>query len=107
MRTLTYHADTHTTTINECDENVLKHLQHEVNGYIECIPGENLGLPGIDLWVNDEGAVNGLPYAFSIPMSHRAVPLFGNIVFARHNDEGDTISLTDKDIKTITGMLPA
>lgn len=107
MKTLTYHADTHTTTINECDENVLKHLQHEVNGYIECIPGENIGLPGIDLWVNDEGAVNGLPYAFSIAMSHRPVPLFGNVVFARHNGEGDTIGLNDEDIDTISEMLAA
>lgn len=107
MKTLTYNATNHTATTNECDDNVLKHLQHEVGGYVECVAGENVGLPGIDLWVNEEGAVNGLPYAFSIPTPHRNVPLFGNVVFARHDGEGETIGLTDDDIRTITGMLAA
>lgn len=36
MKTLTYHAAAHTTTINERAENdILAHLQHEVGGYIE------------------------------------------------------------------------
>lgn len=108
MRTLTYHADTQTSTTNDCDEaHILEHLQHEVHGHVECVAGENLGLPGIDLWVNDEGAVNGMPYAFTVMMNRQPVPLFGDIVFARHDDEGDTIGLNDEDIRTINAKLPA
>ena len=108
MQTLTYHPDTRTTTVNNCDEpDILEHLQHEVNGYVECVNCDSIGLPGIDMWVNEEGAINGLPYAFTANINHTPTPLFGNIVFARHNDDGDTTSLTDKDIKTITGMLSA
>lgn len=52
MKTLTYRADTHTTIINECDEdNALAHLQHEVGGYVEHVDASPLGIDGLDIWL--------------------------------------------------------
>lgn len=48
-----------------------------------------------------------MPYAFTVMMNRQPVPLFGDIVFARHDDEGDTIGLNDEDIRTINAKLPA
>lgn len=50
MKTLTYHADTHTTTVNECGEtDILTHLQHEVGGYVEHVDASSLGIDGLDI----------------------------------------------------------
>lgn len=95
MKTLTYRADTHTTIINECDEdNALAHLQHEVGGYVEHVDASPLG-------------IDGLPYAFSLPHSGGRVDLFGNVVFTRCDEYGDTIGLTDGDIKALEAKLHA
>ncbi len=52
MKTLTYHAAAHTTTINECAENdILAHLQHEVGGYVEHADASPLGIDGLDIWL--------------------------------------------------------
>lgn len=108
MKTLTYHADTHTTIINECDEdNALAHLQHEVGGYVEHVDASPLGIDGLDIWINDMGAADGLPYAFSLPHPGGRVDLFGNVVFARCDEYGDTIGLTDSDIKALEAQLHA
>ncbi len=57
--------------------------------------------------VNDMGAADGLPYAFSLPHSGGRVDLFGNVVFARCDEYGDTIGLTDSDIKALEAKLHA
>jgi hypothetical protein len=44
-----------------------------------------------DLWVNDEGLINGMP--LNVPASMLAgMPLFGPVVIAGTDDEGETIN---------------
>lgn len=76
-----------------------------------CSTGDrNLGISiprGRQIWVNDMGAADGLPYAFSLPHSGGRVDLFGNVVFTRCDEYGDTIGLTDGDIKALEAKLHA
>lgn len=106
-------------TVEEID-NRLDDMQAIVSGYIECLP-----LPGgIDLWLNEEGALIPLPVNFLVPAVAPMPPpdcsfivyaspglarpgergvhiIHGDVFFARHDDEGETISLTDADIKML------
>jgi hypothetical protein len=64
-------------------------LQEAVGGLVDCIAWQ----PGVDVWVNDEGRINGMP-------ANRHVPDYGDIhgpfVVAGSNDEGETVSLTEE-----------
>lgn len=53
------------------------------------------------------GAADGLPYAFSLHHHGGRVDLFGNVVFTRCDEYGDTIGLTDGDIKALEAKLHA
>lgn len=75
----------------------LESLQKEVGGYIEVVGIRN----GIDAYVNEEGFLIGLPFNRVIPTTFgggRLVPVAGNVVVAGHNDEGDTVSLTNEQV---------
>lgn len=75
----------------------LKNMQDLVGGYLEVI--RPAGLPnGIDMWINEEGRLINLP-CHRNPFYHE--PIFGNWFLARHNDAGDTVSLTMNDIAEI------
>lgn len=68
-------------------KNELSVLQELVGGYIEFV-----GLPnGIDLIVNDEGMINGMPYNCTFGTHH----LFGPIIMAKSDENGELISLDE------------
>lgn len=91
-------------------ENTLEALQKVVGGYIE-IPylSETLAKNGIDVIINDEGKfIEGLKAEIAIVKDGTNEVLdvvMGNCIFASHNDEGDTVSLTDEQIAIVQNEL--
>ena len=61
---------------------------------------------GIDLWVNDEGLLENLPWSLCIEWGaegERTQPLCGTVVAARSNAEGETIGLEYGDKMFLQG----
>lgn len=91
-------------------DNTLETLQQIVGGYIE-IPylSEILAENDIDIIINDEGKfIEGLKAEIAIVKDGTNEVLdvvMGNCIFASHNDEGDTISLTDEQIAIVQNEL--
>jgi hypothetical protein len=85
-------------------KNNLESLQNEVGGYIE-IPflSEKLDANGIDMIINEEGKmIDDLVVEIAVVHQKKVVDLvFGNIVFASHDDEGNTIGLTEEQIEFV------
>ena len=82
-------------------------LRSAVDGWIECV---RIGSLGIDLWVNEEGKIHGLPINFGVsylywdeykmPILDRfADPIVGDVIFTTSNDEGETTGLSDEQMK--------
>lgn len=69
-------------------------LQEEVGGYIDVVAMAD----GVDAFVNDEGLLDGLPFNCQLPTTRGLVPVVGDVVFAGHDGEGETISLTDAQV---------
>lgn len=106
MKTLAYNTEHHTlTTKHFTKDTALTTLQHIVNGNIEHITPDFLAGTDIDMWVNAEYLVNDLPYAFTARVNGQPTPIFGNVAFTRVDDMGDTIGLTDDDIRMISNTL--
>lgn len=74
----------------------LSALQAAVGGYVDVVRGD-----GFDLWINDEGAINGMPMN---RMSDGFV-LFGVIVAAGANADGDTVGLDDATAERVVALL--
>lgn len=91
-------------------DNTLEVLQKIVGGYIE-IPfiSEVFADNGIDMIINDEGKfIEGLKPEIAIVKDGTNEVLdvvMGNCIFASHNDEGDTVSLTDEQIAIVQNEL--
>ena len=74
-------------------------INNAVGGWIE-----NIQLtPTLDMYVNEEGKLTGLPYnpdATAIWWSHFGMSdvIVGDVVFCSHNEEGDTVPLTYENI---------
>lgn len=68
-----------------------------VGGWLEHVQPVGLS-PQIDLWCNEEGLLQGLPIHPN-PFWHE--PIAGNYFLARHDKEGNTISLTPEDLTEI------
>lgn len=91
-------------------ENTLEALQKVVGGYIE-IPylSETLAENGIDVIINDEGKfIEGLRAEIAIVKDGTNEVLdvvMGNCIFASHNDEGDTVSLSEEQIAIVQNEL--
>ena len=68
----------------------LENMQKKVGGYLEVVR-----FPlGIDMWVNDEGLIHGLPLNLVIIRNGKVVShICGNVFFASANEEGETIGL--------------
>ena len=77
-------------------DNSLKQLQAAVGGWIERVDYEKNDL---DLYVNEEGKLEGLPYnrVLTVHSRHFHDPLVGNGVYAAHDDEGNTLGLTEQE----------
>lgn len=78
--------------------NNLDAMQGVVGGYIELVP-----VNGLDLWVNEEGLLIGLPFNRMIG----GTPMVGTILVASSNEEGDTIGLTDAQVASAMALLSA
>lgn len=91
--------------------NTLEALQEIVGGYIE-IPymGNELYENGIDIIINDEGKlIEGMNKEIAVVEKATGKVLdviFGNCIFAGHDDEeGDTIGLTPDQMTTVGNVL--
>jgi len=74
-------------------ESGLDAMQAIVGGLIECVAITRDADGGVDLWCNEEGLFTCQP--------NRLVgqtPIHGDFFLARHNNEGDTLGLTEADI---------
>lgn len=91
-------------------KNTLEELQEIVGGYIE-IPflSKKFNNNIIDIIINEEGKyIEGLKPEIAIIDGNTNKVLdvvFGNCIFASHNEEGDTVSLNDEQIKIINSEL--
>lgn len=81
----------------------LQALQEEVGGYIEHFTLYHM--PGhYDCWINDEGAINGLPMTYPLCDPHGlncTGALFGNMAFTWSDQEGESHGLTGDDVRYI------
>jgi len=86
--------------------NTLEDLQKIVEGYIE-IPylSEVFNKNEIDIIINEEGKlIDGMRPEIAIVSKKRGNILdvvYGNCIFASHNEEGDTIGLTKEQIEIV------
>lgn len=78
--------------------NDLKSMQEIVKGYIEVVSFPTM--KDVDLIVNEEGKLEKLPGNFFIP--HYEDCIVGNCIIAGSDDEGEFVSLTDKQIEQAT-----
>lgn len=86
--------------------NELEDLQKIVGGYIE-IPflSQKLLDNGIDVIINEEGKlIEGLKAEIAIVSEERGTILdivYGNCIFASHDEAGEAIGLTEKQIRVV------
>lgn len=84
----------------------LKDLQEIVGGYIE-IPflGDTFRNNNIDVIINEEGKlIGGLKAEIAIVNEERGNILdivYGNCIFASHDEEGNTTALTEEQIQIV------
>ena len=79
----------------------LTELQNLVGGYIEapCL------FPDVDIIINEEGKLMNLPYNRWLSHNGKFIDiLVGNIVIIAHDDEGETIGLTEEQILKYTAI---
>ena len=87
-------------------ENTLEELQKIVGGYIE-IPflSEVFNNNEIDVIINDEGKfIDGLKPEIAVVYGETGRVLdvvYGNCIFASHDDEGNTTALTEEQKKVV------
>ena len=76
-------------------------IKDGVGGYIERIPLRDLEERNIDMWCNEEGKLTNLETTILLSYQNKIYDnVVGNVVFTKNKD-GETISLTDDDIKFI------
>ena len=91
-------------------KNTLEALQEIVGGYIE-IPflSQKFLEHKIDIIINEEGKfIEGLKPEIAVikeGTNHILDLVYGNCIFASHDERGETVSLNDKQIKIITEEL--
>jgi hypothetical protein len=74
-------------------------MQAVVGGYIECVSLDGSYEDGVDLWLNEEGRINGMRLNRLIRDDRgNDWDVHGDVFLARHDSEGDTIGLTDEDV---------
>jgi hypothetical protein len=79
-------------------DDTLAGLQRLVDGNIELVRLDD----GVDLWVNEEFLMNGM-------LPNRLVGrtvMHGPMVLTRHNDEGETTSILDRDVERYWDLFP-
>jgi hypothetical protein len=82
-------------------------LSNAVEGYIECARIT----PTLDMWLNEEGKMNGLEVneiataIFWSKYGFMSDIIVGNVVFAGNDNSGETIGLSEEDIEFLKGFL--
>ncbi|MBP3916619.1 DUF3846 domain-containing protein [Clostridium sp.] len=84
-------------------ENTLENLQGEVGGLIDCpYISEDLSKEKIDMIINDEGKINGLKPNLVLSSEDKIIDIvFGPVIFASYDDEGNFSSLSENQVKFI------
>lgn len=79
----------------------LEVLQEAVGGLIAPVDlfGDENGY--VSAYVNDEGILIGLPLNVVAVGNDATIPLYGDMIFARVNREGETEGLTEEDFDKI------
>lgn len=105
-KVMVYDAVTLELTRKEIDKDY-RALQKEVGGCIEApILADELERNEIDTFINEEGKLLSLPVsACVLDDKDQVVDLIaGNIVFASHDEDGDTVSLTDEQMAIVENL---
>ena len=89
-----------TDTFNE----TLRAFQTMVDGLIEYHPCVK-ALTGLDCWVNEDGGFRPEFFTNYVASYETNLPLRGSAVLSRSNGQGETVGLTDDDIKTISKLM--
>jgi hypothetical protein len=109
--------------LSEDESEQLSTLQAMVGGYIDILGVRG---DGLEFVVNDCGLINGMPpnrviYAdkdmvaagYYSQINGQQVHeddlyaiLFGNVVAARYDEDGNMVSVTDEDLKTLQAEMP-
>lgn len=80
----------------------LESMQSIVGGYIERLRITQ----DIDMWLNEEGILMKLPLNVITTNRGEAIDhIYGNVVFASHDDEGNIISLSEDQKKWIISRM--
>ena len=80
--------------VEEIDD-TLEAMQEIVGGYIECVRLS----PTVDMWLNEEGRLTGLPFNRLVPDVHgNQWDILGNLFLTSHDDEGEITSLSADDL---------
>ena len=90
--------------LTECKfEDSYKFLTDAVDGYIEHVVVPAFDSRRIDMWCNEEGKFRSdLETTLVLAHKHKQYDyICGNIAFTRSTPDGETIGLTDEDIKFI------
>jgi len=70
-------------------------MQAVVGGYIERVQLSET----VDLWLNEEGRITGLPLNRLVRDDYgNDWDVHGDVFLASHDDEGDTVSLSEEDL---------
>ena len=83
-------------------EHSLANLQKEVGGLLTSVVSEKLEAKNITLFANDEGLLLGMEQNIT---DQYYQPIVGPILLAAHNDEGETVSLTDAQVEAALSFL--
>jgi hypothetical protein len=75
-----------------------------VDGLIEYHPCVK-ALEGLDCWVNEEGGFRPEFFTNYVASYETNLPLRGSAVLSRSNGQGETVGITDDDIKTISNLM--
>ena len=84
--------------------NSLEQLQSGVGGWLEHFPLQD-PLSAFDAFCDEEGILKGLPVNLVASGLSSVGRICGNVVICLHNGEGDTIGISDADLKST--VIPA
>lgn len=83
----------------------LKTLQEAVGGFVERVCISKHRLKGLDLWLNEEGKLDGLPLN---PMATNLSEVWkhgdfivGNVLVCAFDEEGRSVGITEEQEKTL------
>ena len=90
------------------NESCYETIKEAVEGWVQCVP-----LGELDLWVNEEGKLESLPFNVTATglwedIYNKTDIIVGNAVFTSGtDDEGNTLGLSDEQVKYLLEYQPA